>query len=36
MASKELERRIENLIGAGMTPESAGMTDVQGAGQMSE
>ena len=35
MASKELERRIENLIGAGMTP-SAGMTDVQGAGQMSD
>jgi len=35
MASKELERRIENLIGAGMTP-SAGMTDVQGAGRMSE
>jgi len=35
MASKELERRIQNLIGAGMTP-SAGMTDVQGAGQMSD
>ena len=35
MASKELERRIENLIGAGMTP-SAGMTDVRGAGRMSE
>jgi hypothetical protein len=35
MASKELERRIENLIGAGMTP-SAGMTDVQETGQMSD